>query len=75
MYQFDAAHAIAVALTYNPTLLDVKVGNGLSGLEKYEIDTFHNLERLLKTLVGEDGAQVLGSEFQIKYRCVVWKRK
>jgi hypothetical protein len=68
------AIAIADALSYNPSLSRVFTGYKLSGLDDFMIDTFHNLEGLLNSLIGEDGARVLASGFRIKSRCVTFVR-
>jgi Ran GTPase-activating protein (RanGAP) involved in mRNA processing and transport len=71
--QFHGLSSIAEALTYNPTLFHLDISdsfeNRFSGLQEF-FDTFHSLESVLKPLIGEDGAQVLGTTFCIKFRCV-----
>ena len=68
------AASIARALTYNPTLVDLKVYDDhsveLSGVQEFKT-TFSCLQDLLKNLIGRDGAQILGTTFQIKSRCVM----
>jgi hypothetical protein len=76
--QDEGAIAIANALTYNPSLVHVRIDytlGSLSGLNEFVIGTFQNLEGIPKTLIGEDGAQVLAGEFQIKSRRVVFERR
>ena len=68
IYQQEGASYTAKTLTYNPTLIHLKV-NYYD--HNYSLDynfktTFHNLQCLLSILIGEDGAQVLGMAFQIK---------
>jgi Ran GTPase-activating protein (RanGAP) involved in mRNA processing and transport len=72
---FHGLISIAKALTYNPTLLDLngkyKLGSNprFSGINNFK-NTLHNLQGVLKILIGEDGAQLLGISYQIKTRCV-----
>jgi hypothetical protein len=58
---------IGKALTYNPSLVHLKV-NYVPDLNlDYKFKTTcHNLQGLLNILIGKDGAQVLGIAFQIK---------
>jgi hypothetical protein len=68
------AASIARALTYNTTLVGLKVYDNktveLSGLQEWK-STFPCLQHLLNNLIGRDGAQILGITFQIKSRCVM----
>jgi hypothetical protein len=62
-------HEIADALFFNHTQFDMQIKDSYGRLlvhEEHVTDSFHNLGGLLHPLNGEDGAQMLGREFQIK---------
>ena len=68
----DGLRPIAKALIFNHTLscLDIaQFGNLFPSFHDF-VNTHHNLTRLLETLIGKDGAHVLGNSYRIMFRCL-----
>ena len=74
----DEVLCIADALKFNPTLSTLEFHSDLHKLFQdilvISVNTQHDLENLLKKSIGQDGAQFLASEYQMKMRNDVDKR-